>query len=360
MAATIPHFGLVKQYKNLKSELLDITDQVLSSGCLMDGPFTSKFEAWLEKKTGANYAITVHSGTQALEIIAGFYKNWLYLTATNNKPKVYIPNISYVATLNAFLNLGFEVELIDTDKNGLMSNELVDKLPKFSLICPIGLYGANPQIPQRTYSDIVVDGAQHWLVSQNSKIGFGMAISFDPTKNLNASGNGGAIITNNSLLYEYAMGYRNNGKRNNHKLSGTNSRMSELDSSHCLVKTKYIDKWQEKRKKIRYFYLEQFRNLPISCLSRDFTVHADQKFVIYTGKRDELYEFLTDNNIDIKIHYPYALSELEIAKHIKNKPDMISNSILLTKGTLSLPIYPELTDAEIEYISNTVRKFFDK
>ena len=184
-----------------------------------------------------------------------------------------------------------------------------------------------------------------------------MVISFDPTKNLPASGNGGAIVTNDRTLYDFAYSYRSNGKHN-HEKSGTNSRMSELDCAHLLARTKYIDKWQWRRKEIRHYYLDEFKNLDLRCLSRDHMVHADQKFVVYTDKRDELLVYLEAMGIETKVHYPHALSELPISKNIKTKPDMLSTSVMLTKGLLSLPIYPELTDSEVEFICEKVKSYF--
>lgn len=361
--STIAHFGLARQYKNLKSELLDATDLVLRSGTLMNGEYTSKFETWLAMRTNTAFAITVHSGTQALEIIAKWVKQDFDRTMNDGPdiihyipPVVRIPNITYVATLNAFVNAGFEVELIDTDKNGLMllDNSTLDDFTKHS--CSVGLYGANPhKNPVSGMMSDVVDGAQHWLVADD--IGQGMAISFDPTKNLPASGNGGAIVTNDRSLYEFAYSYRSNGKHE-HEMSGTNSRMSEQECAQLLVRAKYIDKWQWRRKEIRHYYLDEFKNIDLRCLSRDHMVHADQKFVIYTDKRDELQKHLSDAGIEAKVHYPYTLSELPIAKNIKVKPDMLSTSVMLTKGLLSLPIYPELSDSEVECITDKIKEFF--
>lgn len=359
----IQHFGLARQYKNLKEELLDATDKVLGSGVLMNGAYTSAFETWLALRTNCSFAITVHSGTQALEIIAKWAKQEHdnYINSVEDpipylKPIVKIPNITYIATLNAFINAGYEVELIDTDKNGLMiaTENVLDDFVKHR--CAVGLYGANPHINTTTgLMNDIVDGAQHWLVADD--IGQGMAISFDPTKNLPANGNGGAIVTNDRSLYDFAYSYRSNGKHE-HVMSGTNSRISELDAIHLLIKSKHIDKWQWRRKEIRHYYLDEFKNLDVRCLSRDFIVHADQKFVLYTDKRDALVKYLGDASIEVKVHYPQALSEMKIAKSIQNKPDMMSTSVMLTKGLLSLPIYPELSDAEVEFIANKVKDFF--
>ena len=353
----INFFGLDKQYKGLKSELLEVTDLVLRSGELMNGSYTSAFETSLAMRTNSSFALTVHSGTQALEIIALWVRK-SFMDTHEFQPIVRMPNITYVATLNAFIKAGFVIELVDTDKNGLMqpdNENLLQNFTKFS--CNVGLYGANPTLQAITghnYND-VVDGAQHWLVADN--IGAGMAISFDPTKNLPASGNGGAIVTNDRELYEFAYSYRSNGKPE-HDNAGTNSRMSELDCAHLSVRANYIDKWQWRRKEIRHYYLDEFKHINVRCLSRDHLVHADQKFVIYTDKRNELQQYLTDAGIETKIHYSQALSELPLARHIYSKPDMLSVSVNLTRGLLSLPIYPELTDSEVEFVAGKVKEFF--
>lgn len=353
----IPHFGLKRQYNNLREELLVATDKALSSGTWINGRFTNEFTDWLKNKTKSWYAVTTHSGTQALEIMALYEKSHYQ----EYKPTIHIPNITYPATVNAFINAGWDIELKDTDKNGIIK---IDEDNEQQYHCVVGLYGAAPEthfIDPISYnkSNVFVDGAQHWLVADGN-IGEGMAISFDPTKNLSAPGNGGAIVTNNKFMYDFAMNYVDNGKYQNHVFSGSNSKLSEVDCAHLLVKTKYIDEWQKRRKQIRLYWLEQFKDLPIRCLSKDFEKHADQKFVIYSSnKRDELLGHLSLEGIETKVHYSKPLSDLAVAEHYKS-PDMLSTSVMLCKGLLSLPIYPELTDAEVEFIAEKIKSFFDK
>lgn len=357
----IPHFGLARQYSNLREELLEATDLSMRTGMLIGGEFTKAFEAWLCDRVGSRFATVVHSGTNALEFLASYYYEQNFVV---NPPKIRIPNLTYPATLNAFLTSGWDVELVDTDSNGLGLFHL-DSDHNFSTFsCFVGLYGASaidrPGFPLNT----IVDGAQHWLSVKpgpvGSQLGRAMTISFDPTKNLPSSGNGGAIVTDDEGLYNWINETKNNGKSGNHRYLGTNSRMSELECSHMLVRTKYIDEWQARRKEIRFYYLDRFQNLPFRCLSKGFDDHTDQKFVIYTQDRFDLYHHLHNKLISARIHYPNALSELPIAKEITQKPDLISTSIALSRGVLSLPIYPELTDSEIETVADTVCKFFDK
>jgi len=353
----IAHFGLVRQYNKLRQELLEATHESLSSGCLVDGPFTKQFEKWLRKKTGARYASLTHSGTQALEMIAHYeYSDAISITKT--RPRIAIPNITYPATLNAFINAGWEVSIHDTDKNGL--KEWINNSEPFEYDCLVGLYGASPDLSIEDSFGVIVDGAQHWLEA-NGNFGLGMAISFDPTKNLPSSGNGGAVITNHQPLIEFVKEYKNNGKKL-HELSGTNSKMSEQDCAQILVRAKYIDQWQTRRKQIRLFYIDRLKNLPLRCLSEGIEKHADQKFVIYVeGERDNLLSYLVDHDIEAKIHYNKTLSELPLIKTLGiTHPDMLSVSMMLSKGIISLPIYPELHDTEIEYICDMIKKFYDK
>lgn len=323
----------------------------------MDGEYTRRFENWLKNRLGVEYATVVHSGTQALEFIAEFWqRHWEF---TNIKSTVRIPNFTYPATLNAFVKSRYDIIIADTDKYGLMNPDynFCSKLGNFE--CLVGLYGAPPTIDDSTWHSAIVDGAQHWLaINSPNEIGLAMAISFDPTKNLNASGNGGAVVTNDRDLMEFVTSYKNNGKPE-HIQDGTNSKMSELDCAHLLVRTKYIESWQHRRSIIRKYYIKQFEDLPVRCLSKGFEVHADQKFVIYTEYRDELYKFLHTKGIEAKIHYPYTLSELPVTDGYE-KPTLLSVSTMLSRGVLSLPIYPELSDGEVDYIATMVKQFFDK
>jgi dTDP-4-amino-4,6-dideoxygalactose transaminase len=349
----IPHFGLARQYKNIGEELLDATHRALKDGQLMSGHYTRSFEEWLKHKTSTKYAITVHSGTQALEIIAR-WKKIKHNETMDGNPKVRIPNLTYPATLNAFLTAGWDVDLVDTDKNGIIDHNLrVGGVYD----CVMGFAGRRPWSDVR-YEDsygVIVDGAQHWLEA-GGNVGSGMAISFDPTKNLNSSGNGGAIVTNDEKLYLYASSYRDNCKPYFHDV-GTNSRMSELDCAHLLVRVKYIDEWQNRRKEIAKFWCQSFKDLPLTCLSDTKDPHAHQKFVMYLPDRNSLFTHLMLDGIECKRHYEYVLGELPSAKNLV-KPDLLSTSVMLSRGVISLPIYPELTDQEVTYISDKVQSFY--
>lgn len=347
----IPFTGLKKQYNNLRTEILDVTDEVLRSGHLMDGNYTVEFENWLAKRNHSKYAVTCHSGTQALEIIAEFYR----LNSSVNPPRVVIPSMTYVATGNAFIRAGWEVHIVDTNATGLLDKKKIPDDLSVQATVLVGLYGAAVNADQFWATDLIIeDGAQHWLSNKGMRVGNATAVSFDPMKNLNCYGNGGAVITNDLDLLEYARGWRNNGKPG-YNDTGTNSRMSEIDCAQMLVKTKYINEWQDRREHIARYWMDRLKNAPIRSLidKSNVDAHAFHKFVIDVDQRDILQKNLAIKGIETRIHYREPLHELPVFSKFAG-PDILSVASALSRRVLSLPLYPELTDLEVEYIIDQV------
>jgi dTDP-4-amino-4,6-dideoxygalactose transaminase len=349
----IPFTGLKKQYNNLRTEILDATDEVLRSGQLMDGNYTTEFENWIARKNRSKYAVTCHSGSQALEIIAEYYR----LQSSTNPPTVVVPSMTYVATANAFIRAGWNLHIADTDYYGIIDKRSVPNDLSVQATVLVGLYGASIAniIPQFWATDIVIeDGAQHWLSENCTRFGDATAISFDPMKNLNAYGNGGAVVTDELGLLEYARTWRNNGKPN-HQESGTNSRMSEIDCAQMMVKTRYIDTWQERRSTIARHWMERLQKSSVRCLidKNNVDTHCFHKFVIAVDSRDILQRNLAIKGIETKVHYKEPLHELSAYSDYSG-PGMLSAASALSRRVLSLPIYPELTDLEVEYIIDQV------
>ena len=357
---TVPFTGLKKQYNNLRQEILDATDEVLRSGQLMNGNFTAEFESWLAKRNHVKYAICVHSGTSALEAIAEFYaKN----SAVPNPPTVLIPSLTYAATANAFIRAGWDVVFVDTDHNGIIDVKKIPTDVSFQAVVLVGLYGASVSHMgdistwrQWTLNDKIVieDAAQHWLAADCTRIGRAAALSFDPMKNLPCYGNGGAVITNDSDLLHWVRSWRDNGKSTNND-TGTNSRMSEIDCAHMMVKSRHIDTWQARRSKIAGYWRERLKNTDIRCLIDQDNEHdhAYHKFVIDINNRDILQKNLAIRKIETKIHYVQPLHEIGLFRAYQG-PDILSCASALSRRVLSLPLYPELTDLEVEYVIDQV------
>ena len=360
----IPFTGLQRQYKHLRNEILEVTDQVLSSGQLMSGQFTEKFEQWLAEANATEYAITCHSGTHALEIIAEY---WTTSPRIPDRPLVLIPATTYVATANSFIRAGWDVHFVDTDKYGILDTTKIPHGLDYQAVVLVGLYGASlidaidiKQWSKWVNSNVIVieDAAQHWISNSFTRMGSCSAISFDPMKNLSAYGNGGAIVTNNQDLAMFAEQLRNNGKPA-HNIVGTNSRMSELDCACLLVKTQYLTQWQARRTAISKHYIQRFKNANLRCLIDDTNIHnhAHHKFVIEVDNRDQLQHQLKLSGIETKIHYEQPLHELSVYRQYPG-PDMMAASSSLSRRCLSLPIYPELTDSEVDIIADQVLNFF--
>lgn len=361
----IPFTGLARQHNTLREEILAVTDKVLSSGVLMSGPYTEQLEQWLCQRNRVAHAVTCHSGTQALELIAEYFRADFPLLA-NSPPCVAIPALTYPATANAFVRQGWTVEFVDVDSQGLIDLSAVHD-DRVAAVVLVGLYGQS--IAHIGHFDawrrflgmsvgIFEDAAQHWLSADCTRMGVASAISFDPTKNLPASGNGGAVVTNNADFAAWCQQQRQHGLPN-HNTAGTNSRMSELDCAHVLVRTQYLDAWQDRRRVIAHYYLDQLRDLPVRCLiaDQDFAFHCFHKFVIDLDARDHLYAHLARAGIETRVHYAEPVSDLGVMRQF-DAPNMMSRAHALSRRVLSLPIYPELSDTEAEEVMRQVRAFF--
>jgi dTDP-4-amino-4,6-dideoxygalactose transaminase len=346
----IPFTGIQRQYNTLRKEILDATDQVLRSGSVMSGQYTHDFETWLAKKNQQKHAITCHSGTQALEIIAAYYAE----EQSIHPPRVILPALTFPATANAWSRAGWEIDLIDTDAYGQIDYDKIDRNRSRQAICVVGLYGqALTDDTAYYYSDTVIeDGAQHWLADNYRRRGLATAISFDPTKNLANYGNGGAIVTDDSQLAAFARDWTTHGKQTKHTRAGSNSRMSEVDCAQMIVKTRCIKYWQQRRREIAQDWMSRLATSSVRSLidNTNFDKHCYHKFVIEVDNRDQLAAKLKERGIETKVHYTEPLWSLPAFRDCYHSERFFSGAEALSKRCLSLPIYPELTDSEVEYV----------
>ena len=339
----IPFTGIQRQYANLREEIMDITDQVLNTGHLMNGPWTMHFEDWLANKNHVKYAVTCHSGTQALELIAAFHRQFGFGGAT---PTVLVPAMTYVATANAWARAGWKIHIVDTDGYGLIDPKKVPRDLVFHAVCTVGLYGAayNRWFPNESNYAMIEDGAQHWLANDCRRHGVACAISFDPTKNFANYGNG-----------DFARDWQSNGKGGGDAEYVTNSRMSEVDCAQMMIKARYLNDWQARRETIARYWMQRFADSSVRCLIDRTNVdkHCFHKFVIDIDNRDSVMNKLESAGISTKIHYTRPLHEEP--RYVNTPgPNMMSAASSLARRGLSLPIYPELTDTEVEFIADQV------
>ena len=366
MTLRIRFNNLDRQYRDLRTEILDATDTVLRSGQVMSGNYTSEFEHWLTRRNRVKYAVTVHSGTQALEILAEFIRQ-----ERVSPLRAAVPTMTYAATANAFARQGYDLQLVDTNRYGVLDMALVDAQQPPDVLVAVGLYGTalESYISERLYRQnraglanicVIEDAAQHWLSNNCQRIGRAAAISFDPTKNLGSYSNGGAIVTDDFDIYTFAQAYRNNGKPRN-QITGTNSRMSETDCAQMMVKVNRIDAWQQRRGNIANHWCMQFKAADIRTLIdvTNFDTHCYHKFVIEVDERDSVQKLLQERGIETRIHYEQPLHEVGVFRQWPG-PDFMSRASALSRRVLSLPIYPELTDLEVEFIADQVQDCVSK
>ena len=368
----IKFFGIDRQYQNLRSEILEITDSVLSTGHVLDGVYVNRFEKQMAQRCGRKYAVAVNSGTQAL-VFAQHNMNHT-VNLMDQEEKVLIPGVSFVATLNSVIQAGNTPVFCDVDDRchmdlgnfdialtgaGITTVMYVNifgnclDYDKLKLIC--GFFNPHQEIK------IIEDAAQSFGASYKGRpsgsLGDISVLSFDPTKNLNNYGSGGMLLTDDETVANELRDLRGNGRHTGHGESGTNSKMSEVDCAQMLIKLQYFDSWQKRRTEIAEYYVEHLSGFVDIILPEQDTVSSWHKFVIRPFIRSKLINYLRDCDIETKIHYDTALHEYSIAYHF-DRPAQMRYSEAHSREAMSLPIYPELTDAEVEHVVNSIRKFY--
>lgn len=365
----IPFFGIRRQYALHREELLTAIDDVYRSGQVLDGMYTMRFEEAIARRCDRAYAVAVNSGTQALKFALEEYED--------EDDALIIPAISFVATVNVAAQSAFKnTHMVDVDSQGLMYLESLERAhieDNVSTVMYVNLYGNTIDYDRFRLQtefftsqrlNVIEDAAQSFGASYrgipSGKMGDISVLSFDPTKNLNNYGSGGMVLTDDAGVASNIRNERNNGKESDHEYAGTNSKMSEADCAQMLVKLQYFDAWQERRTRIADYYsteLLKFVDVPTATPG---AVHAWHKYVIRTKERSKLQHHLTIAGIETKIHYNKTLFDYPVGECYG--PDPVSGSFWeatrLTRECLSLPIYPELADAEVERVVEAVRDFY--
>lgn len=355
-----------RQYENLREEILHATDRVLSTGQVLDGPYTKAFENAMAARCNREFAISVNSCSQGI-IMA--------LQSIENPGSVVIPAISFSATINSVMMTEHAPMFCDVDESGLLnlknlSTTLNDET--ISAVMYVNLYGNVIDYDRlKIHTDffgrspiIIEDAAQSFGASYKGRpsgsLGDISVLSFDPTKNFNNYGSGGMVLTDSIHIAEALLDFKDNGKHGGNSFPGTNSKMNEVDCAQMLIKLQYFDQWQERRRNIAEYYTQELQTyLDIFGPGPDVD-HAWHKFVIRCEFRKSLQTYLSTKGIETKVHYEQPLTELDVSSQYVSYPSTgeFYNSEELCRSVLSLPIYPELTDSEVESVAAAVKSFF--
>ena len=364
----IPFVDLKTQYHSIKEEIQKKIEDVIENSAFIGGNFLKGFESDFAEFCDADYCAGVGNGTDAITItlrMLGIGPGDEVITAAN----------SFIATSEAISLVGAKVVFCDVDENtrnidpGLIKEKITDKT---KAIIPVHLYGQPAdmdriiEIAKQNSLYIIEDCSQsHGARYKGKKVGtFGDAgtFSFYPGKNLGAYGDAGAIITNNKKLEEKIRKFANHGRseKYDHEFEGTNSRLDGLQAAILSVKLKYLEEWSNKRNTNARIYNEKLKGLkslktPVITDDRDHYFHL---YVIRTEERDRLKNYLIENGISCGIHYPITLPNLRAYSYLKHKPEDFPVSSRLQGEILSLPMFPELDEKQIEYTVSIIEKFY--
>jgi dTDP-4-amino-4,6-dideoxygalactose transaminase len=363
----ISFLDLKAQYESIKPEIDEAIKKVVDSQIFILGKELEEFEKEFAKYLGAKYVVGVNSGTDALILS-------LLALGIGKGDEVITPVNSFIATTTAITQVGATPVFVDCDPDTYQINvkEVEKKITKKTkAILPVHLYGAPAEIEElqeivkRNSLFLVEDAAQaHGSTFNNQKLGsFGDlgAFSFYPGKNLGAYGDGGAIATNNSELYEKLLKLRNYGqsKKYFHDSFGLNSRLDEIQAAVLRVKLKHLDMWNEKRREIVKLYSDGLKNVKTQKI-----IDGGQSnyyiFSIESDKRAQLQEYLSKQGIETLIHYPIPIHLQKANKHLGYRKGDFPVAEMNAEECLSLPVYPELKAENVKYICQVINKFYSR
>lgn len=369
----VKYIYLDREYNLIKKEIDEKIFKIISSGHYILGDEVREIEKNVSNYCKTKHAIGVNSGTDAL---------FLCLRGLNigEGDIVITTPFTFVATANVILNAGATPYFVDIDEktfnidpekleNALKKDPELRKRAK--AIIPVHLFGQMAkmdyirEIADRYNLKIIEDAAQSFGAKYNNKpVGFYgdcAAFSFFPTKNLACYGDGGMIITNDDNLYEKILILRNHGQKKKYfcEYEGYNSRLDEVQAGVLNIKIRYIDKFIEMRRKNAGIYDEylEYLDYVITPYEEVNAYHTYNVYTIKCEKRDELRQFLLENDIESTVYYPYPLHKQKRFDKFANPNLKVSEQV--SKKVLSLPLYM-LNRGEIKYVSNTIIKFYKK
>ncbi len=378
---TIKIFDLTRQINTLKNELETALWETLNTGQFILGNQVRAFENEFGAYLGCTHVIGAGSGTGALSLA------YQAIGLENGKRIVTTPT-TYVATAMAAAIHGGIPDFVDIDPEdgGMEPKQLHDRLTQakrqgrlrdYAAIVPVHLYG-HPENMKEIFDiasefdlPVIEDACQAhggWFTLNGKQTMAGTAgvlgcFSFYPTKNLGGYGDGGAVVTNDSELAEKVRMLRNYGQkdtRHRHYLIAGNNRLDEIQAAWLRVKLPLLDGNNRRRREIAAFYTSQFASLPLRLPPREREGEFDvfHLYVIRTENREALKTHLERQGVQTAIHYPTPIHLQPAFSPLGFSEGSFPHAEKFTREVLSLPMYPELTDAEVEHVVSAVKSFF--
>ena len=381
MANEIKFLDLTAQYKSIKKEIDAAIKRVLESGRFIGGEEVENFEKEIAKFCGIKYAIGVNSGTDALFLS-------LKALGIGLGDEVITTPFTFIATAEVIANLGAKPVFVDIDpKTFNIDPSKIEKAitKKTKAIIPVHLFGQMADMNEimriaRKYKLYVIEdaaqaiGATQKFEIRNSKFEIRSAgsvgdlgcFSFFPSKNLGAYGDGGMVITNNKKLAEKIKLLRNHGSSPKEKylnlILGTNSRLDVIQAAILRVKLKYLPEWSKKRAEKADYYNKNLKGVGdiIPPSIGEGRNHIFHQYTIRTKSREKLQKYLKEKDIPTMIYYPLPLHLQPAFKYLGYKRGDFPEAEKAAKEVLSLPIYPEISKKNQNYIIQKIKESFAK
>ncbi len=373
----VPFLDLKSQYLSIKDEIQAALNQVLESTAFAGGPFVTQFEKQFAEFCGCKHGVGVGSGTDAL---------WLTLLALGigeGDEVITVPN-TFIATAEAISYCGATPVFVDVDGHTLTMdpskleeyvrsrNSQPGTRNRIKAVIPVHLFGQTAnmdpimEVARRYNLFVLEDSCQahgsEYKGKRAGSMGVAGCFSFYPGKNLGAYGEAGAIVTNNDALAEKIMMLRDHGqaKKYYHEWIGWNARMDGFQGAVLTVKLKYLSKWNEARRDHARKYNTLLAginkiHLPVEA---PYSRHIYHIYAIQTPKRDGLISYLGEKGISCGIHYPVPVHLQKAYSFLKLKNGGYPVAERCCAELVSLPMYPELRDEQIEYVASEIKRFY--
>lgn len=381
----IPFFSLDRQHKKIKNQISNAIEQVLETKQFIGGSFVQEFEENFSKYVKAEHTISCNSGTDAL---------WLALKALNVKKNsiVLTTPFSFIASSSEIVSLGAHPVFIDIDPDTYnvdpekiilwindncktINGQLIHTQTQYPVcgILTVDIFG---QCADYKKIKKIAEDNNLWIIEDacqavgsatqdeqpSGTLGDISCFSFYPTKNLGAYGDAGCCTTNNPELAQKLIRLRNHGRKSHYNYTehGINSRLDGIQAAILNTKLKELSDYNNSRINIAKIYDEELSNLNLIKLPQNkngkHTYHQYCMQVLSPLERNLFAQQLKEKGIGTNIYYPKNLNKIDFLntdKRLENKTPISEN---LTETVLALPIWPELTQQEVEYICDTVKQ----
>lgn len=362
----VPFLDLKKQYAQIKDEVLKVTEEVFESNAFSGGPYVEAFEQNFAEYCGTQYAMGVNNGTTALQLA-------MLALGVGPGDEVIVPANTFIATAWGASHVGATPVFVDCDPNSweIDPAKIEERITeRTKVIAGVHLYGqpfdvmAVKAIADKHGLFMIEDAAQaHGARYNGVRVGgFGemACFSFYPGKNLGAYGEAGGMTTNNDTYYKRVQSLRNHGcqVRYYHDEVGYNMRMDGLQGAILDIKLRYLDSWNGRRQEIARIYQQGITHSGVTLQQQPaFAESVYHLFVVTVDDRDDFQRYLNANNVFPGLHYPVPCHLQKAYAHLNYQKGDFPHSEYLADHCLSLPMFAELSDEEVQYVIDVINRY---